>query len=208
MRWFRFYADAVDDDKLRLIAFEDRWHFVALCCLKSSGLLDAESDNKERRIAVKLGVQLRELDEIKRRLMDVELVDDNFHPVAWEKRQYQHDSSAERTRKYRERLRKSDCDGHRDVTVTGSDTDTDTDTERDKAKKRKRFCPPTVDEVKARIAEMGYLHCDAERFISFYQSKGWKIGRAAMKDWQAALAGWESRAKSESQNNKTKEVFF
>jgi len=38
--WFRAYADMVDDEKLRLLAFEDRWHFVALLCCKRAGLLD------------------------------------------------------------------------------------------------------------------------------------------------------------------------
>lgn len=38
--WFRTYIRMVDDDKLKLLAFEDRWHFVALLCLKGEGLLD------------------------------------------------------------------------------------------------------------------------------------------------------------------------
>ena len=38
--WFRTYTRMVDDDKLKLLAFEDRWHFVALLCLKGEGLLD------------------------------------------------------------------------------------------------------------------------------------------------------------------------
>ncbi|EXU79084.1 hypothetical protein AX13_08315 [Comamonas aquatica DA1877] len=38
--WFRVYTRMVDDDKLKLLAFEDRWHFVALLCLKGEGLLD------------------------------------------------------------------------------------------------------------------------------------------------------------------------
>jgi len=89
MQWFRLYADIVDDDKLRLLAFEDRWHFVALCSLKCEGLLDRIDDPlRERKIAVKMGVQQRELDEIKRRLMEVGLIDNNLHPLKWDKRQY------------------------------------------------------------------------------------------------------------------------
>lgn len=89
MQWFRLYSSIVDDEKLRLLAFEDRWHFVAICALKCNGLLDEpESDLKTRRIAVKLGVQVRELDEVKRRLLEVGLIDEAMHPVAWNKRQY------------------------------------------------------------------------------------------------------------------------
>lgn len=89
MQWFRLYADIVHDEKLRLLAFEDRWHFVAICSLKCAGLIDEpESDLRTRRIAVALGVQVRELDEIKRRLVEVQLIDDNLQPLKWEKRQY------------------------------------------------------------------------------------------------------------------------
>ncbi len=103
LQWFRLYHRIVDDEKLRLLAFEDRWHFVALCCLKADGLLDTPNDNlRSRKIAVKLGVQLRELDEIGRRLQEVNLVDENLSPVAWDELQFRSDSSQERVRRYRE----------------------------------------------------------------------------------------------------------
>lgn len=207
MKWFRMYSDAVDDDKLRLLAFEDRWHFVALCCLKCEGLLDSGTAHLERRIAIKLGLQMVDLDEVKRRLIDVELIDTNFQPLGWGKRQYEHDSSKERTRKYRERLKKKERDDavtsqecHGDVSVTGSDTDTDTDTESN-GKKRKRFVPPSLDQIHARISEMNYRHVDAEVFFHHYEANGWKVGKNKMASWTRALGGWESRAKAESKSN-------
>lgn len=108
--WFRMYAEAVDDDKLRLLAFEDRWHFVALLCCKGQGILDAEmdADMLSRRLAVKLGVQTRELEEITRRLAEVGLVKwvrGRLQICAWEKRQFASDRSAERTKRYREKLK-------------------------------------------------------------------------------------------------------
>lgn len=103
LQWFRLYHRIVDDEKLRLLAFEDRWHFVALCCLKGDGLLDTPNDSlRSRKIAVKLGVQLRELDEIGRRLQEVDLVDANLSPVAWDELQFRSDSSQERVKRYRE----------------------------------------------------------------------------------------------------------
>lgn len=51
---------------------------------------------------------------------------------------------------------------------------------------------PTLEEVKACIAERGY-HVDAEAFINFYDSNGWKVGRNPMKSWRAALVTWEKR---------------
>lgn len=64
--------------------------------------------------------------------------------------------------------------------------------EREKEKTARRFVPPTVEEVKARIDEMGYTF-DAEAFIAFYQSNGWMVGKSKMKDWRAAMVTWQKR---------------
>ncbi len=55
---------------------------------------------------------------------------------------------------------------------------------------RKRFTPPSVDEVAAYCRERGNA-VDAQRFVDFYASKGWKVGNAGMKDWRAAVRNWE-----------------
>lgn len=79
--WFRAYAEMVDDEKLRLLAFEDRWHFVALLCLKGQGVLDASDPLMKRKAAVKMGLTLAELEDVARRLSEVELLDvDTFQP--------------------------------------------------------------------------------------------------------------------------------
>ena len=64
--------------------------------------------------------------------------------------------------------------------------------EREKEKTARRFIPPTLEEVKARIIEMGYTF-DAEAFIAFYQSNGWMVGKSKMKDWRAAMVTWQKR---------------
>jgi len=56
----------------------------------------------------------------------------------------------------------------------------------------KRFTPPTEAEVAAYVAEKGY-HVDAGEFVSFYESKGWKVGSSPMVSWRAACATWERR---------------
>jgi hypothetical protein len=77
LRWFRLHTNSIDNVKLRMLAFEDRWHYIAICCLKAEGLLDKSDDkNFSRMIAIKLGVQALDLEEVKRRLMDVGLIDD------------------------------------------------------------------------------------------------------------------------------------
>lgn len=53
-----------------------------------------------------------------------------------------------------------------------------------------RFTPPTPDDVKAYCAER-HNSVNPERFIDFYASKGWMIGKNRMKDWKAAVRSWE-----------------
>ena len=62
---------------------------------------------------------------------------------------------------------------------------------------RTRFTAPTVDEVKAYATEKGYT-LDAERFVAYYESNGWRVGRNPMRDWQAAVRNWATREKPEA----------
>ena len=57
---------------------------------------------------------------------------------------------------------------------------------------RSRFVPPTVDEVRAYCAEKGYA-LDADRFVDYYTSNGWKVGKNPMKDWKAAVRTWNGK---------------
>lgn len=128
--WFRLYSEAVDDEKLRLLAFEDRWHFIALLCCKNNGILDTEPGLMRRKIAVKLGLDLRELGEVARRLAEVGLIDEeSMQPIKWNDRQFKSDTSAERTKAYRDRMKR-----HCDVTVTAQETESDTEQKQIKTK--------------------------------------------------------------------------
>ena len=62
---------------------------------------------------------------------------------------------------------------------------------------RVAFTPPTLDEVSAYCRER-QNSVDPEKFIDFYQSKGWMVGRNRMKDWKAAVRTWEKRSKENS----------
>ena len=64
-------------------------------------------------------------------------------------------------------------------------------------KEKLRFSPPTLEEVKAYCQERKN-HVDADRFVDFYASKGWKVGNQPMKDWKAAVRTWERGEKSTS----------
>ena len=49
---------------------------------------------------------------------------------------------------------------------------------------------PTVDEVTAYCRERGN-RVDAQKWVDYYSSNGWKVGKNPMKDWRAAVRTWE-----------------
>lgn len=62
-----------------------------------------------------------------------------------------------------------------------------------------RFTPPTRAEVDAYCAER-YISIDVERFLDYYESNGWKVGKNKMKDWKATVRNW-ARKDNETKNN-------
>lgn len=59
-------------------------------------------------------------------------------------------------------------------------------------KPSKRFTPPTVEQVQEYCWERG--NCvDPQRFVDYYTSNGWMVGKNKMKDWKAAVRTWEQK---------------
>lgn len=58
--------------------------------------------------------------------------------------------------------------------------------------KQSRFVKPTLEEVEA-YCEERQNGIDAVAFYSFYESKGWQIGKNQMKNWKAAIITWERK---------------
>lgn len=78
-------------------------------------------------------------------------------------------------------------------------------------KTRARFTPPTVEEVAAYCKERGN-GVDAQKFVDFYASKGWMVGKSSMKDWKASVRTWErgdnSRSPAQPQREMTVEELY
>ena len=64
--------------------------------------------------------------------------------------------------------------------------------------KTARFHPPDIAEVKAYFAEKGGTNAQAERFFTYYESNGWRVGKNPMKKWKAAASGWISRDRDQA----------
>ena len=62
-----------------------------------------------------------------------------------------------------------------------------------------RFRPPTLEEVKSYILEKG-IEIDAERFVAYYESNGWMVGRNKMKNWKSAIVTWHKNEGRYGQN--------
>jgi hypothetical protein len=56
-------------------------------------------------------------------------------------------------------------------------------------KKEKKFIIPTFNDV-LEYCMQNNLEVDPNRFINFYESKGWMVGKNKMKDWKAAVRTW------------------
>ena len=132
----------------------------------------------------------------------IQIVDEIIEVTNWER--YQNTEGLERIREQnrlrkrnqREREKQLLLDSH----VTSRDSHATDKNRLDKNKNRldknknsntaSRFTPPSLDEVRAYCEERGN-NVDPERFIDFYESKGWMIGKNKMKDWKAAVRTWE-----------------
>jgi len=58
---------------------------------------------------------------------------------------------------------------------------------------RVRFQKPTVEELTAEAIKIGLPLPEVDKFLNYYESNGWKVGKNPMKSWSAAMKGWLSR---------------
>ena len=207
MKWFKVHAEIIHDPKIRALAFEDRWHFVAVMALTADGTLDEPAELRDELVSVALGLHGIDLEKAKARLMRLRLIGDDWKPTRWEKRQASADpTSAERQRRWKESRAQSKA--YEEETVSNALGNGASNGQKKKKKREEeleetsvdvshtrksgRFVPPSADDVRRYCRETGH-HIDAERFVDHYTSNGWRVGKVAMKSWQHAVAGWWRR---------------
>ena len=74
--------------------------------------------------------------------------------------------------------------------------------EKNDNKSNKKMVRPTIEDVKSHCLEKGY-NIDAEHFINFYESNGWKVGKNPMKSWKASLTTWSKRNQKDTTPTQT-----
>ncbi len=61
---------------------------------------------------------------------------------------------------------------------------------------KKKFIKPSIQDIclyvqsKQPMADLNLVNQFAEKFHSFYESNGWKVGKNPMKNWKAAIGTW------------------
>lgn len=83
------------------------------------------------------------------------------------------------------------------------DTNNNDNNANNENKRIRNFVPPTLEEVRSYCRERNNA-VDPERFVDFYEAKGWMVGRNKMRDWKAAVRTWEQ--KNRNANEKGGEI--
>ncbi len=69
---------------------------------------------------------------------------------------------------------------------------------------RPRTLPPSLEEIESYCRERGN-QVNPQRFHAFYTANGWRIGKVPMKDWKAAVRGWETNGLDEARPSPARE---
>ena len=134
----------------------------------------------------------------------VEIVEDIIYISNWEK--YQAIEKMELIRRQNRDRQKKWYETHKklpnviltDNLTQPNATDIDIDI---RDKNNKRFIKPSVKDI-ADYCNNNNYNIDAERFYDYYESKGWKVGKAPMKDWKAAVRMWSRNNKDQKPQSK------
>lgn len=150
------------------IAFEDQRHFIGILALKSDGVIDQDCEIEilDRIVAQKLWLDFATIKDVKKRLINAGLINQDWQPLAWDKRQFKSDNDktgAERQRRWRDKQKnqQEQKDNQsvplRNGTVTQPDTDTDTETE---TETEETTAPPikTTETIKAATRVANHLY--------------------------------------------------
>jgi hypothetical protein len=75
------------------------------------------------------------------------------------------------------------------------------DIEKDKTT---RFVKPNRDDVRKYMIELDMSDL-SQRFVDYYESNGWRVGKNPMKDWKACVRTWKQQ---NNEKPKTTESFY
>lgn len=236
VKWIKICTDIFDDEKILLVESMPEADSIIVIWFKLLCMAGKQNNGGVFMLNNKIAYTDEMLSTIFRRPLTtirlalntfvqfemIEIVNDTITIPNWGKHQSldQLESKKEYMRNYmkgyREKQRlltegKPLCKTNNKANVSEADKEIDKDKEKEIDKesdkqKRKRFVPPSLEEVKAYCSERNN-NVDAERFIDYYTSNGWLVGKNKMKDWKAAVRTWERNGYSGQDLQKGKGSF-
>lgn len=194
--WFRLYAEFASDHKIQMMSEAFQRRFVMLLCLRCS---NGDVTLQDEEVAFQLRISNDDWLETKASFVAKNLIDKSNRVIAWERRQFVSDSSADRVARHRER-KKHECN----VTVTPPDTEqnrTDTDQNRVEGKPtpRKRGARLPADWE---LPTLWMLWAQKERpdlnveAVSIEFKDYWLSTGSTKADWEATWRNWVRRQRA------------
>lgn len=171
--WFRLYSEFASDHKMQMMSEAYQRRYVMLLCLRCS---NGDVTLQDEEVAFQLRISSDEWSETKAAFIGKNLIDKHNRVLAWERRQFISDSSVERVRKHREKVKHE-----RNVTVTPPDTEQNrTDAEQSREKNS------TTAAVAAAPAPKKSVVVSDQNFDRFWDAYDYKLSRhKALKAWQS-----------------------
>lgn len=163
-----------------------------LFCLRCSDVLVTL---QERDIAFALRISLPDLLQSKAVFIEKGFIDEHWTILNWDKRQYPSDSSTERTRRYRERMRTSQ-ERHGDGLEENRIEEKREEKQKPKARATRLPDDFLPSESHQAIAEERHLDLskEFESFQDWFRSAPGQKGLKA--DWPATLRNWLRRSRN------------
>lgn len=147
LRWFRFYTEALDDEKVQLLPPSLFKTWINLLCLAaSSGGKIPRASSVSFRLRLSTHDTQQQIDElILAGLIDIG-PDGALKPHNWEVRQYVSDTSSDRVRKFRKNNKKRRRNGDETFhgTTPEAETETEAETEADSKQNKKTAHFPSL----------------------------------------------------------------
>jgi hypothetical protein len=156
--WFRLWAEFADDPKIQMMQEAMQRRFVMLLCERCK----CETLHETER-AFHWRITEQELAETKSLFIEKGFIDEEWHVLNWNKRQFLSDSSSERVRRHRrakkqaESFRETDeTEAHRATAVTETAPNTDTEEQnRSRPEKQRRTHGRAAHRAPALIPSTG-----------------------------------------------------
>jgi hypothetical protein len=196
--WLRLYTEFAFDPKVQLLDETLQRRYVMLLCLAGAGITPT-SDVSQVDFALRIGVS--KCEETRSSLVARGLITDDWFPTAWDKRQFQSDSSTERVKRFRKRHR--DVPGGATGTASEQSRTEQSRTEQSRESRSARASRLPDDFV---LTDERRLVAEAERlpaertfskFTDYWRSAS---GSKARKlDWDATWRVW---CRTETDRNK------